>query len=80
MSAQEFVLIPKENYIKKQPKASEILDEPTTVEKAKLLTILQRQPSKIKKVEDNRVLAANWNLVPGWSIFIKKKTTSQLAT
>ena len=54
MSAQEFVLIPKENYIKKQPKASEILDEPTTVEKAKLLTILQRQPTKIRKIVDNK--------------------------
>ena len=47
MSDQEFVLIPKENYVKKQPKALEIIDEPTTVEKAKLLTVLQRQPQKV---------------------------------
>ena len=47
MSAQEFVLIPNENYVKQQPKAFEIIDEPTAVEKAKLLTVLQRQPQKV---------------------------------
>ena len=49
MSAQEFILIPKENYVKKQPKALDILDNPTTNEKAKLLTMLQRQPQKPDK-------------------------------
>ena len=47
MGAQEIVMISNENYVKKQPKALEIIDEPTTVEKAKLLTVLQRQPQKV---------------------------------
>ena len=45
MSAQEFILIPKENYIKNQPKASEILDDPTITAKSQL-TLLQRVPEK----------------------------------
>ena len=44
MSAQEFILIPKENYIKTQPKALEVLDDPTSSEKADQLTMLQRIP------------------------------------
>ena len=51
MSAQEFILIPKDSYIKKQPRALDVLVEPTTVEKAKLLTILQREPERKKKLE-----------------------------
>ena len=46
MSAQEFILIPKENYIKNQPKASEILDDPTITAKSQQLTLLQRVPEK----------------------------------
>ena len=51
MSAQEFILIPKDSYIKKQPRALDVLDEPTAVEKTKLLTILQREPERKKKPE-----------------------------
>ena len=51
MSAQGFILIPKDSYIKKQPRALDVLDEPTAVEKAKLLTILQREPERKKKLE-----------------------------
>ena len=46
MSAQEFILIPKENYIKNQPKASEILDNPTITAKSQQLTLLQQVPEK----------------------------------
>ena len=46
MSAQEFILIPKRNYIKNQPKASEILDDPTITAKSQQLTLLQRVPEK----------------------------------
>ena len=49
MSAQEFVLIPKENYVKDQPKALEIVDDPTLSEKAHHLTLLQRQPLVIRR-------------------------------
>ena len=51
MSAQEFILIPKDSYIKKHPRALDVLDEPAAVEKAKLLTIFQREPERKKKVE-----------------------------
>ena len=45
--SQQFVLIPKENYIKKHPKTLDILEDETINEKAKLLTLLQREkPSK----------------------------------
>ena len=44
MSAQEFILIPKENYIKTQPKALEVLDDPTISQKVDQLTLLQRIP------------------------------------
>ena len=45
MSAQEFILILKENFIKNQPKASEILDDLTITAKSQL-TLLQRVPEK----------------------------------
>ena len=48
MSAQEFILVPKDSYIKEQPRAMDVLDEPTAVENAKLLTILQREPERKK--------------------------------
>ena len=48
MSAQEFYPLPEDSYIKKQPRALSVLDEPTTVEKAKLLSILQREPERKK--------------------------------
>ena len=51
MSAQEFILISKNSYIKNQPRALDVLDEPTAVEKANLLTILQREPERKKKLE-----------------------------
>ena len=43
MSSQEFFLIPKENYVEEQTKSSEVLFDPTITEKAKQLTLLQRQ-------------------------------------
>ena len=46
MSAQEFILIPKQNYIKNQPKASEFLDDPTITAKKQQFTLLQRVPEK----------------------------------
>ena len=52
MSAQEFVLIPKENYVKDQPKALEIVDDPTLSQKAHHLTLLQRQPHDDQKADE----------------------------
>ena len=51
MRAQEFILIPEDSYIKRQPRALDVFDEPTAVEKAKLLTILQREPGRKTKPE-----------------------------
>ena len=45
------ILVPKDSYIKEQPRAMDVLDEPTAVENAKLLTILQREPERKKKPE-----------------------------
>ena len=52
MSAQEFILIPRENYITNQPKALEVLDDPTISEKAHQLTLLQRIPQKEEKEKE----------------------------
>ena len=43
MTSHEFILVPTENYIEQQPKSLEILDDATINEKAKILTLLQRQ-------------------------------------
>ena len=56
MSSQEFILIPKENYVEEQPNSSEVLFDPTISEKAKQLTLLQRQKPTIGK-EDNSTLS-----------------------
>ena len=56
MSSQEFILIPKENYVEDQPKSSEVLFDPTISEKAKQLTLLQRQKPTVGK-EDNSTLS-----------------------
>ena len=63
MSAQEFILIPKENYIKNQPKASEILDDPTITAKSQQLTLSQSIPELLdvaskKKTPKQAVRAA----------------------
>ena len=52
MSSQEFILIPKENHVTEYPKTSEILYDPTIAEKAKQLTMLQRE--KAQTVEEDK--------------------------
>ena len=56
MTSQEFILIPKENYVKQQPKTAEVLDDATINEKGKILTLLQRQQksSEIVRPEEKR--------------------------
>ena len=49
MSSQEFILIPKKNYVEEQPKSSEVLFNPTISEKAKQLPLLQRQKPTVGK-------------------------------
>ena len=51
MSAQDFVLIPEENYAERQAKVLEVMDDPTSHEKGKLLTILPRHWLKKEKEE-----------------------------
>ena len=46
MSAYEFIILTKENYIKNQPKASEFLDDPIITAKSQQSTLLQRVPEK----------------------------------
>ena len=55
MSAQEFILNPKQNCIKNQPKASEILDDPTIAAKSQQLTLLQRVPEKKSQIRKKRL-------------------------
>ena len=52
MIAQEFILTPKGNYIKNQPRASEILDDQTITAKTQQLTLLQRVPQKKEPEKD----------------------------
>lgn len=51
MTSKEFILIPRENCVKEQPKTSEVLYDPTIDEKAKLLTMLQREDYQTKPKE-----------------------------
>ena len=53
MTSQEFILILKENYIKQQPKSSELLEDVTINGKAKLLTLLQRHQSSENPKDKN---------------------------
>ena len=56
MSSKEFIPSPKENHVEEQPKLSEVLFNPTISEKAKQLTLLQRQKPTVGK-EDNSTLS-----------------------
>ena len=53
MTSREFVFVRIENYVKEQPKASEVLQDPTFTVKSKLMILLQRShpPQVIGKVE-----------------------------
>ena len=57
MTSQEFILIPKENYTKQQPKNSEILEDSTIDEKAKFLTLMQRQQNSNTDAKDDKVVS-----------------------
>ena len=56
--SQQFVLIPKENYIKQHPRSLDVLEHETVNEKAKVLTLLQRERPK-KKPKDTKVASSN---------------------
>ena len=62
MTSQEFILIPKENYVKKQPKTLEVLDDATINEKAKILSLLQRQQNSSETAESDEMVKK-----PQWS-------------
>ena len=51
MTSQEFVLIPKKNYVKQQLKTLEVLDDATINEKVNIIFLLQRQQKSSKTVE-----------------------------
>ena len=63
MTSQEFILIPKENYVKQKPKTLEILDDATINEKAKILSLLQRQQNSSETVESDEKMDKK----PQWS-------------
>ena len=63
MTSQEFILIAKENYAKQQPKTLEVLDDATINEKAKILSLLQRQQKSSETVEPDE----NMYKKPQWS-------------
>ena len=59
MTAQDFVLFPKVNFVGEQPEASEVLNDPTSHEKAKHSTVLQRQ--SLKDERTNKMLEVQKN-------------------
>ena len=71
MTSQEFVLVPKENYVKQQPKSSEILDDATINEKAKILTLLQRQQSP-KDPKESKTQSASSSSEPDRDLIEKR--------
>ena len=63
MTCQEFILIPKENYVKHQPKTLEVLDDATINEKAKTISLLQRQQKSPETVKPDEKMDKK----PQWS-------------
>ena len=59
MASQEFIAIPKEKYTKQQSKTLEVLDDATINEKAKIISLLQRQQKSSETVEpDDRCITS----------------------
>ena len=56
MISQEFVLIPKENYVEHQAKTTEVLDD-SAIEKAKILNLLHRRKSSATPIPDEKTIA-----------------------
>ena len=56
---QQFNVIPKENYIKKQAKSLDILQDETRNEKAKQLTLLQRQRKPKRTIRETKPTTAS---------------------
>ena len=63
MTSQEFILIPKNNYVKQQPKTLEVLDDATINEKAKIISLLERQQKSSETVEPDEKMDKK----PQWS-------------
>ena len=55
MSSQEFFLIPEENYAEEHTESSDVSFDPKITEKAKQLTLLQRQKLTVAKDENSTV-------------------------
>ena len=59
MTSQEIILIPKKNYVKQQPKTLKVLDDATINEKAKTISLLQRQQKSSETVEPDEKMGKN---------------------
>ena len=71
MTSQEFILIPKKNYVIQQPKTLEVLDDATRNEKAKILSLLQRQQKPSETFEPDK-MDKNFQGSPLQKIIIEK--------
>ena len=79
MTSQEFVLIPKENYVKQQSKTLEILDDATINEKAKILSLLQRQQNSSETVEPDEKMDKKPQRSPLQKKIIEKRGLKSLS-
>ena len=79
MASQEFILIPKENYVKQQPKTLEVLDDVTINKKAKKISLLQRQQKSSEIVEPDEKMDKKPQWSPLQKEIIEKRVLKSLS-
>ena len=79
MTSQEFILIRKENYVKQQPKTQEVLDDATINEKAKIISLLQRQQKSSETVEPDEKMDKKPQWSPLQKEIIEKRVLKSLS-
>ena len=79
MTSQEFILIPKGNYVKQQPKTLEVLDDATINERAKIIFSLQRQQKSSEIVEPDEKMDKKPQWSPLQNEIIEKRVPKSLS-
>ena len=79
MTSREFILILKENYVKQQSETLEVLDDATINEKAKLISLLQRQQKSSETVEPDEKMDKKPQWSPLQKEIIEKRVLKSLS-
>ena len=79
MTSQDFVFIPKRNYVKQKPKTLEVLDDATINENAKIIFLLQRQQKSSEKGEPDAKIVKKPKWSPLQNKIIERKVLKSLS-